>query len=104
MPTVDQLERLLTAEPDDAFLRYALAQAYVAAGRLDDAIAAFAHTIEADPLHAYAWFHRARAEAASDRPADAAASVRAGIDAATRAGDAKALSELHALADELEDV
>ncbi len=48
MPSIEQLGKLLAAEPDDVFLNFALAMEYVGAGRLDDAVRQFARVLELD--------------------------------------------------------
>src|SRR5690606_10197121 len=62
VPSIEQLQKLLQAEPDDTFLLYALAQEQAKSGNLGDAIATYDRVIALDPGHAYAWFHKARAQ------------------------------------------
>lgn len=102
MPTIEQLTRLLEAEPNDPFLLYGIAQEHLKNGDHEAAVAWFDRTIAADPAHAYAYFHKARAQEAAGHPDQAAETVRAGIGVAKAAGDQKAWSELAGYLDELE--
>ena len=96
VPTIEQLQRLLEAEPDDAFLLYALAQERAKAGDLDGAVAGYDRVIALDPGHAYAWFHKARAQEQAGAAGDAADTLRAGLQAARAVGDHKAAAEIAA--------
>lgn len=105
MPSIDQLERLLAADPRDAFVLYGLAQEHAKAGGAEGhrrAVEYYDRCLEVDPEYAYAYFHKARSLAAMGRAREAASTVRAGLAAAGRAGDAHAGSELAALLEELE--
>jgi tetratricopeptide (TPR) repeat protein len=102
MPSIEQLTRLLEAEPNDPFLLYGIAQEHLKAGDFDTAVAWFDRTIAADPAHAYAYFHKARAQEEAGRRDDAVATLRAGVQVARAGGDQKAWSELAGFLDELE--
>lgn len=102
MPSIEQLTRLLEAEPNDPFLLYGIAQEHLKNGDHDAAVEWFDRTIAADPKHAYAYFHKARAHEAADRREQAIESIRAGIVIARDTGDQKAWSELAGYLDELE--
>lgn len=102
MPSIEQLTRLLGAEPNDPFLLYAIAQEHTRLGDYDQAVAWFDRTIAADPAHGYAYFHKARAHEKAGRTTEAVETVRAGIAVARAAGDQKAWSELQGYLDELE--
>ncbi len=102
MPSIEQLTRLLEAEPNDPFLMYGIAQEHLKGGNFDEAVAWFDRTIAADPAHGYAYFHKARALEAAGRREQAIETLRAGIGVARGAGDQKAWSELAGYLDELE--
>jgi len=98
---MQQLERMVAAEPTDAFCLYGLAMEYAKAGRTIDALREFDRAIAADPAYCYAYFHKARAqEAAGDVPG-AVATLRAGIEASQRGGDGHAQAEIEAFLDQL---
>ena len=104
--TVDRLarlEKLLAAEPNDTFVLYGLAQEHGKTGDWAKAVEYYDRTLAIDPAYCYAYFHKARAQQASgDLPA-ARVTVQTGIQAAHRAGDAKALGELSSLQVELSE-
>lgn len=92
-----QIEEMLRLDPEDPFLRYALAMEYVAQG--DDATAAQQFqelcTSAADYIPAY--LQGGQALLRLNRPEDARQVLQRGIQAATRAGDDHAASEMQAL-------
>jgi tetratricopeptide (TPR) repeat protein len=101
MPSIEQLEKLLAAEPDDPFVLYGLANEYAKARRTDLAVEFFDRCLAADPAYCYAYYHKARALDAAGRHEQALAAINAGLAAAKQAGDGHAASELQSLADEL---
>lgn len=103
MSRLEKLSKLLAADPNDAFVLYAMAQEYAGAGESAKAVEYFDRCIAADPKHAYAHYHKAKVlDDAGDRPG-ALAAINKGLDAAKAGGDAKAAGELGALLDELSD-
>jgi len=102
MDRIAQLNALLEAEPDDAFCLYALAQEHAKCGEHAKAIEFYDRAMRADPSAAYAWYHKAKAQAVMGDIAAAIATLHAGLAAAERAGDAHAGSEIASLLDELE--
>jgi len=103
MPSIADLERLLAADPGDAFVLYGLAQEHAKAGATAKAVEFFDRCLDADPAYCYAHYHKARALQRAGDAAGALASVDAGIRAARLHGDGHALSELQALREELEE-
>jgi tetratricopeptide (TPR) repeat protein len=102
-PRLDKLLKILAAEPRDPFTLYGVAQEYAKLGDVPAAVAHFDRCLAADPAYCYAYYHKAKTLAdAGDLPA-ARATLTAGLDAAKRAGDAKALSEMTTLLETLED-
>lgn len=93
--------RMLERDPSDAFCLYGVAQEHASAGRLDEAVAWFRKTIDADPGHAYARFHLAKALERQDDVAGAVTALREGLQVARATGDAKAANELAGYLDEL---
>lgn len=96
-----KLQRLLDVDPTDPFVLYGIAQEHAKGGDQTRAIEFYDRTLAADPGYLYAYFHKARAQQADGEIAAARATVQAGIHAAHRAGDAKALGELSTLQVEL---
>lgn len=101
MPSLDQLHRLLEADPNDPFTLYAIAQEHAKQGDHTQAIAFYDRCLAANPDECYAYFHKARSQEAMGDEPDAAATLEAGIAVATRLNDAKALGELSAYREEL---
>lgn len=100
MSRIEQLERLLAADPADAFVLYGLAQEHAKAGHTDKAIAFYDRCLDADPTYLYAYYHKARTLLDAGDADAARDAAHRGIEAARHAGDAKALDELTALLDE----
>ena len=100
---LDTIRTMLEAEPEDPFLRYGMGFELAKLGRHEEAASWFDRALEMDPDHHYAAFQKARALEELGRAAEGAAIARAQGDRAARTGDAKAASELLALAEELED-
>ena len=101
----DRLHRLLAMlerEPGDAFCLYGVAQEHARAGRHVEALEWYDRALAADPAYCYAYFHKARSLEELDRLEDARATLRAGTEAASRAGDSHALSEIRGYLDQLE--
>lgn len=94
MPSMQQLEKLLAADPGDPFVLYAMAIELAKQGKHEDAIGYFDRCLAADSLYCYAYFHKARSLEALGRHADLKAALTAGVAAAKEAGDGKALSEI----------
>lgn len=81
-------------KPDDPFPRYALAQEYKNAGRLEEARAAFEHLLTAMPDYTATYLHAGNVLVALGRAAEAAEVYRRGIAVCARRGDAHARGEL----------
>jgi Tfp pilus assembly protein PilF len=94
---MDRLAALLDFhrdDPADPFTRYALAQEYLKAGDPARALAFFEGLVRDHPDYVGTYYHLGRLYERLDRGADAAAAYRAGVAAATRAGDLHARTEL----------
>lgn len=102
MSRLDQLNRLLAADPNDADVMYMLAQEHAKSGDHAAAVQWYDRCLTASPAYHYAFFHKAKSQEAGGDIAAALATLREGRARAMRAGDAKASSELTAYLDELE--
>jgi|CXWL01.1.fsa_nt_gi tetratricopeptide (TPR) repeat protein len=94
MPSLAQLERLLAAEPTDAFVLYAIAQEHGKQKDFARAIEFYDRCIAADPGYSYAYYHKARALEAMGAPGSVQGTLEAGLKAASEQGDAKAKAEI----------
>lgn len=102
MPSIEQLEKLLAADPSDTFVLYGLAQEHAKAGDFGKAVEFYDRCLAVDPAYCYAYYHKARALEESGDEAGAMETLRVGIGAAREAGDEKALGEMGQYLDMLE--
>jgi tetratricopeptide (TPR) repeat protein len=101
MSRLDKLLKILALEPGDAFTLYGVAQEYAKLGQADRAISFYDQCLAADPNYCYAYYHKAKVQADNDDPTSAAATLRAGIEVAKKAGDGKAQNEMASLLDSI---
>lgn len=99
MPSIEQLTRLLAADPHDVFLNFGLAMEYAKQNRVDEAIAQFQRVTELDPNYPTAYFQWAKLLLAQGRHADAREMLLRGQRAADAAGDRHARTEMQELLD-----
>lgn len=101
MSRLVQILKMLERKPDDAFLLYGAGIEYRKQSDPTTAVAYFDKTLAVDPAFCYAYYQKGQTlEEAGDLDG-AVSAYRAGIDAARRVGDAKALGELQAALDML---
>ena len=94
MPTLDQLLPLLAAEPNDAFLRYAVAMEYSKQGRFDESLKEFAELRQRSPDYVAGYFMAGRTAEQKGDLELARTLYREGITVAKRVGDSHAASEI----------
>ncbi len=94
MPTREQIEKLLRAEPDDVFLNYSLAMQFAKEALFDDALRQFDRVIALDPDYCAAYHHKANTQVAAGQLDAARRTLEAGTQAAQRAGNSHAHSEM----------
>lgn len=92
-----QLQKLLAMDPNDAFVLYGLAQEHAKRDEHAQSIAYYDKCLAVDPLYCYAYYHKARSQQATGDMAGAVATLRLGLDAAKKAQDEKARSEIEGL-------
>ena len=102
MPTIEQLERLREAEPEDTFVLYALAQEQAKQGLHEEAIGSYRACLAIDPDYLYAYFHMARSMEGEDLEDEAIEALREGLRRATALGDAQARNEIGQYLDAIE--
>ena len=98
---LEKLQEMAAQDPQNAFLRYGLAQELANQGRLEEAVAEFQKLIEIQPDYCYAYFHGGRTLEKLGRIEEARSLYRSGIEASSRAGDMHARSEIEAALAEL---
>lgn len=94
MPTIEQIEALLDKEPDDVFLNFGLAMAFVSAGEHEDAISRFDRTLTLDSNYVPAYFQKARLLASRGDDAAAKVTLEQGLATAKAVGDEHAFGEM----------
>ncbi len=104
MPSLDQLQRLLTADPNDPFVLYAMAQEHAKANNVALAVEFYDRCIAADGTYVYAYYHKAKALLGKDDRAGALSAAQAGLAKARAIAEAHAVGELLTLIDDIEDV
>ena len=101
MDRIAMLSAILTANPEDSFARYGLAQEYSNAGQIDQALQEFKALIEKNPDYTPAYFMAAQALAKASRVDEAKRMLVDGISSARRTGNTHAQSEMTAMLEEL---
>ena len=96
-----QLQQMLDRQPDDPFLLYGLAMEHKKEGDAAAALEYLRRVTQKDPNYCYAYYQRGLVHESQGDPEAARKSYREGIEAADRAGDAHARSELEAALDML---
>ena len=96
-----QIEEMLASDPDDVFLKYALANELAKEGDAGAAIAAYVRIIEEHPDYVPAYFQQGQFLAGEGDTAGARDVVLRGIAVASRTGDAHAAAEMAGFLDTL---
>jgi tetratricopeptide (TPR) repeat protein len=99
---VATLKELLTANPDDAFARYALGLEYSGSGDTEAALAEFQRLLSSHPDYTNGYFMAAQTLARADRNDEARAMLQSGIESARRTRNQHALAEMEGMLDELD--
>lgn len=94
MSRIEQIERMLASEPNDAFLNFGLAMEYTKAGRDEEAIRQFSRVLEVDSGYVAAYSQKANLLLKMSRAAEAASTLRDGIAIAKGKGEAHAAAEM----------
>lgn len=94
MPRLDQLLKMLAAEPQDTFLLYALAMEYRSLGEPVSAAENFLKLIGQQPPHVPSFFMYSQLLVETGEIEQARAILRDGIEQARAQGDAHAAGEM----------
>ncbi len=94
MSRLDQIQKMLTAEPNDVFLNFALAMELAKVGQPEEAVAQFKRINQLHPDYIPAYFQQGNTLINLGRMHDASAILREGIDVAKRTGDHHAAQEM----------
>lgn len=101
MPSRDQLQLMLDANPTDEFLQYSVAMACASEGNEEEAAERLKTLCTASPDHVSAWFQRGQILNRLDETEEAREVLLTGIAAAQRVGDSHAEAEMRAFIDML---
>jgi tetratricopeptide (TPR) repeat protein len=93
-PRMRQLQQMLLREPDDPFLLYGMGMEHKKADEPTRALEFFDQVLRRDPNYCYAYYQRAQVQESLGEVEAAKRTLREGIEAARRSGDAHALSEI----------
>ncbi len=103
---MDRMEKLLAFlkdQPNDPFLRHALALEYQKAGQAEQSINIWMQLLEELPEYVGSYYHLAAALASHHRVQEALEWYEKGLAAAKKAGDNHAWNELRTAYDDLMD-
>lgn len=102
MPSrLDSLKAMVEQSPNDAFFRYGLAMEYRNSGDMESAMKEFRTLMQTHPDYPPAFFHGGQTLEKMGLEEEARDAYTAGVDAATRKGDAHARAEMQAALDML---
>lgn len=93
------LQTMLEQDPNNAFVRYGLAQALATAGRLAESVAAYRELIARDASYVAAYYHGGQTLEKMGDTDGARKIYEEGIEACTRKGDLHTRSEIQAALD-----
>lgn len=91
---MEQLKEFLKQQPEDPFLKYALATEYLKVGDQENALSYFEELITKHSGYLGTYYHLGRLYEALDRIPEAADTYRSGIQLARQQGNTQTLSEL----------
>jgi tetratricopeptide (TPR) repeat protein len=98
---LEMLAQFLEQNPGDAFARYGLAMEYSKAGQTEPALAEFKTLLELHPDYTNGYFMAAQTLERNGRTPEAKKMLESGVEAAKRAGNKHALSEMAGMLEEL---
>jgi predicted Zn-dependent protease len=93
----EQIEAMLKAEPQDSFLRYALAMEYAGEGEAATAVQRLKELLGDDPTYVPAYLQCGQLLLKQGHSGEARTILERGIDAAMRANDQHAAGEMQGL-------
>jgi tetratricopeptide (TPR) repeat protein len=102
---LEQLQKLLAVDPNDADITYMIAMEHIKANDPSGASAGIDwlnKTLDLDPNYLYAYFQKAKAQSELGNDDQAKATLQLGIQKAKSALDSKAVSELSELHQSME--
>jgi len=92
---IDTLLKFLEEDPEDSFIKFALAKEYEKIGTLKKALDTYNELRDMDPNYVGLYYHLAALQIELTLPDEAIKTYDQGIEVAKKAADFHALSELH---------
>ena len=92
---IDTLIKFLEEDPEDSFIKFALAKEYEKMGTLKKALDTYLELRKMDPKYVGLYYHLAALQVELSQPDEALKTYDEGIEIAKKAADFHALSELH---------
>ena len=96
------LQEILTANPNDAFARYALGLEYSGSGETEAALTEFQSLLAAHPDYTNGYFMSAQVLERAGRVAESREMLLQGIESARKSNNRHAQSEMEAMLEELQ--
>ncbi len=101
MDRVDKLKEFLVADPQDSFLKHALALEYIKLGKDEEAGGLFREILSREPGYIGTYYHLARLLERKEKTEEAIQVYEKGMEEAKKAGDNHSYNELRAAFEEL---
>jgi len=101
MDRIEKIREFLKQNPHDNFLNHALALEYIKVGRDEDARLLFEEILLRDPAYIGSYYHLAKLHERNESVEEAISVYEKGMEAAKKAGENHAYSELRSAYEEL---
>lgn len=101
MDRLEKLKAFLEENPNDNFVRHAMALEYIKVGNDQEARSLFEAILSQDPAYTGSYYHLAKLLERNDLPDDAARVYEKGMEEAKKAGDDLSFRELRGAWEEL---
>jgi tetratricopeptide (TPR) repeat protein len=101
---LEKLLEFITNEPDDPFLKYALATEYLRLNQADKALEYYENLVTNHPTYVGTYYHLGKLYEALNRKDDAVNTYEAGMKISREQRDNHAFSELQAVYNQLKDL
>jgi len=101
MDRIEKIREFLKQNPHDNFLNHALALEYIKLGRDEDARLLFEEILLRDPAYIGSYYHLAKLHERNESVEEAISVYEKGMEAAKKAGENHAYSELRSAYEEL---
>jgi Tfp pilus assembly protein PilF len=98
MSRIEQIRELISDDPNDAMLRFALGNEYFQTGQFPEAVEALTAALQIDPEYAFVYIQLAQAYEQSGQTEMARQTVEAGRGPAARNGDPNLKRQLDEIA------